>query len=108
MDNHLYIGVKGHVVCLDKRTGSIIWKTHLKSSGLTNLVIQDPLIIAHTKGELYALNRPNGSILWNNPLTGLGYGHCLIANNHQNNVSVIAQADSEQAAAAFGDAGGAS
>lgn len=107
MKDHLYIGVKGHVVCLDRRTGTEIWKTHLKSSGLTNLVIQDDLIIAHTKGELFALKMTDGAILWNNPLTGLGYGHCLIAGNSQNTVSVIAQQDAEHAAAASGGAGGA-
>ena len=108
MNNHLYIGVKGHVVCLDKRTGKEIWKTHLKSSGLTNLVVQDDLVIAHTKGELYALKLTDGAILWNNPLTGLGYGYCLIASNSQNNVSVMAQQEAEQAAAASGGSGGAS
>ena len=102
MNNHLYIGVKGHVVCLDKRTGKELWKTHLKSSGLTNLVIHDDLIVAHTKGELYALKMTDGAILWNNPLDGMGYGHCLIATSSQNTVSILAQHQSEQAAASGG------
>ena len=102
MNEHLYIGVKGHVVCLNKRTGKEIWKTHLKSSGLTNLVIQDDLIVAHTKGELFALKMTDGAILWNNPLTGLGYGYCLIASNSQNAIVTIAQSEEEQAAAGSG------
>ncbi|MGC6467537.1 MAG: hypothetical protein ACON38_08165 [Akkermansiaceae bacterium] len=53
------------------------------------------------------MEKSNGSILWNNPLESLGYGYCLIANNHQNNVSIIAQTESEQAAAASGGASGA-
>ena len=88
--------------------GKEIWKRHLKSRGLTNLVIQDDLIIAHTKGELFALKLTNGEILWNNPLNGLGFGHCLIASNSQNTLSVIAQQEAEQAAANSEGSGGAS
>ncbi len=103
MNDHIYLGVKGHVVCLDKRTGKKIWETHLASRGLTNLVIHDDLIVAHTKGKLFALKITDGTILWENPLSGLGYGHCLIATNSQNTLAVIAQQQAE--AAASGGAG---
>ncbi|MGJ8697321.1 MAG: PQQ-binding-like beta-propeller repeat protein [Verrucomicrobiaceae bacterium] len=107
MDNEFYFGVKGHVVCIDPATGIEKWKTHLKSSYITNLVIHDILIIAHTKGELFGLRKDNGKILWRNPLTGLGYGSLIFATGSQSTVNILAHEATQQAAAANGGGTGA-
>ena len=97
--------MKGHVFCLDKRTGKEIRKTHLKSGGLTNLVIQDDFICPPPRGgELFASKMTDGTILWDNPLTGMDYGHCIFASASQHAVIAMAQSDQEQAAASSGAA----
>lgn len=103
MNQDFYIGVKGCVVRIERSTGKIIWKTQLKGGHLTTLVVDDDLIVAHTKGELFGVSRDDGSILWKNPLTGLGYGPCIIATKaHDTEVAQIVQA--RQAAASNGGA----
>lgn len=107
-DPDIYIGVKGSVVCLDHTTGKEQWKTHLKSSQLTTLKVSGDLIIAHTKGELYGLDRKTGRQLWNNPLTGLGYGYCIIASDDPSTDVVLSAQQANDAAAASGGGAGAS
>lgn len=34
----LYLGINGHVVCINKTNGEQIWKTKLKSSTITNVL----------------------------------------------------------------------
>ena len=89
MLNDIYIGVKGSVLRIDRKTGVAVWKTHLKSSKLTTLKVDDELVVAHTSGELFGLRKDNGQILWNNPMTGLGYGHCIIASNEPDTIPAI-------------------
>jgi outer membrane protein assembly factor BamB len=99
MKNVTYLGIKGHVICIDTTTGQERWRSHLKSGHLTTLSVMEETIIAHTKGELYGLRRSTGEILWHNPLTGLGYGNCIIASKDPNTDVVIAtQQQSQQSA----------
>ena len=108
MKNDTYLGIKGHVVCIDSITGHEVWRRHLKSGYLTTLSVGEDKIIAHTKGELFGLRRATGEILWRNPLTGLGYGNCIIASNDPNTDVVLAtQQQAQQGAAGAGVAAGA-
>jgi outer membrane protein assembly factor BamB len=79
MNDHVYLGIKKYVVCLDKRTGEEIWRTKVKTSQLITLIVDGPLIIAHAGGELFGIARRDRRIMWNNGLTGLGYGYCQMA-----------------------------
>lgn len=79
MEEHIYLGVKKFVVCINKQTGEEVWRTAVKSSELITLVVDGPLVIAHARGVLFGISRHDGRILWQNGLTGLGYGHCIIA-----------------------------
>ena len=90
MKKETYLGIKGHVICIDSVNGKEIWRRHLKSGYLTTLNVGEETIIAHTKGELFGLRRSTGEILWRNPLTGLGYGNCIIASDDPNTDAVIA------------------
>ncbi|MDB4288266.1 PQQ-like beta-propeller repeat protein [Akkermansiaceae bacterium] len=106
MKNDTYLGIKGHVVCIDTVTGQEVWRRHLKSGYLTTLSVGEERIIAHPKGDLFGLRRATGEILWRNPLTGLGYGNCIIASNDPNtDVVLAAQQQAQQGAAAAGTAG---
>ena len=99
MKNETYLGIKGHVICIDPVTGQERWRRHLKSGLLTTLNVMEETIIAHTKGELFGLRRSTGEILWRNPLTRLGYGNCIIASNDPNTDVVIAAQQQAQAQA---------
>ena len=77
--NKLFIGIKGHVVCLDKQTGNEIWKSKLKGMSITNVIRDDKMIYAYASGHLFCLDADFGKVLWENPLTGYGYGACIFA-----------------------------
>ena len=102
MKNETYLGIKGHVICIDPVTGQERWRRPLKGGHLTTLNVMEETIIAHTKGELFGLRRSTGEIIWCNPLTGLGYGNCIIASNDPNTDVVIAAQQQDASGAGAG------
>ena len=97
--NNLIIGIKGHVVCLNKQTGDRLWHTKLKTtSGITNVSVDDEFVYAYSSGHLYCLSTESGEIQWHNPLTGMGYGPCIIATQTQDQSSASAYALNQQTA----------
>ena len=82
--NIIYVGVKAHVVALDKKDGTTLWQTKLKS-GFTSgdrfvtLLVENGRIYAHTHGEVFCLDEATGAVLWNNGLAGLGYETAMLA-----------------------------
>lgn len=76
--NTIFVGVKAHVVAVDKTTGATLWATKLKG-GLTSgerfvtLMVDGDHVYAHTYGELFCLDADTGAVLWRNELDGLGY-----------------------------------
>lgn len=80
----LYVGVKAHVVAVDKTTGVTLWQTKLKGGMVSgdrfvSLLVQDGRVFAHTYGELFCLDRETGAILWKNELAGLSYDIATLA-----------------------------
>ncbi len=71
--NPLFIGIKGHVLALDRTSGAELWRTPLKGGDFVTVTVQDA-VYASTKGELYCLDPSTGSIKWHNRLKGLGLG----------------------------------
>ncbi len=101
--NYVYIGIAGHVTCIDKSTGTEVWRTKLKKgSSLTNLVKEGNQIIAYSGGHLFAINALTGDIQWENELKGLGYSYCIIAGSDQSSGASASAASAQQAAAAAG------
>ena len=93
----LFIGIKGHIICLNKDTGKSIWTTRLKStSTVTNVHFEGKYLFAYTKGHLYSLDPNDGSIKWTNPLNGFGNGPCIIATENQAFAAVASNAESQQ------------
>ncbi|EDM25975.1 hypothetical protein LNTAR_19297 [Lentisphaera araneosa HTCC2155] len=86
-NNVLFLGIKGSVVALNKKTGKQIWKTHLKSSQYVTITQDKEQVYAHTNGELFCLQKKSGKLLWKNGLSGLGYGYASIAINNGNEVN---------------------
>ena len=98
---HLYLGIKGHVVCIRKWDGKERWRTRLKGRGFTNVVVEPDGIYAHVRGVLYALEPNTGAIRWQNALPRLGYEPCTIGSGNQTPVAIAAiKVAQAQAAAA--------
>ena len=75
----MYIGMKGTVLAIDRRTGAEQWRTHLKGSDFVNVVVGVEEVFATARGELFCLDPATGRIRWHNPLTGMGWGLITIA-----------------------------
>lgn len=99
--NHLYLGIKGHVVCIRKEDGEELWRSHLEGRGFTNVVVEPDGLFAYTRGVLYALDPASGNVRWSNDLPRLGYDVCTIGSANQTPVALAAiKAAQAQAAAA--------
>jgi outer membrane protein assembly factor BamB len=79
MHQNLYLGIKGHVVCIEKDSGRELWRTLIKGSQLTNILVDDDGIFAYSGGHLFCLSPADGTIRWKSDLPGLGFGYCILA-----------------------------
>ena len=70
----LFVGIKGHVMALDRATGTERWKTKLKGGDFVHLVTDGQRLYATAQGEVFCLDGATGSVLWRNPLKGMGLG----------------------------------
>lgn len=78
--NKVFLGIKGHVVCLNKDTGKELWRTKLKIDwGKPTPVVYSEKVFAYVSGELFCLAPETGEILWKNALSGLGHGVCTMS-----------------------------
>lgn len=103
MENRIYLGVGGYVVCLDKATGQEFWRTQIKRGQLTSIMIDGDMILAHSGGHLFGLKASSGALLWENELKGLGYGYAIMASaaaTPQAATAVASQIQTQAAAAA--------
>ncbi len=97
----LLLGIKGHAVCVNKKTGDKLWSTKLKStSGVTNIFVEDDSVFAYSGGHLFCLDLKSGTIKWENKLEGMGYGPCIMASESQNPSVVASHFAAQQASAA--------
>ena len=93
----LFIGIKGHIICLNKETGKSIWTRKLKlSSSVTNVHFEGNCLFASTKGYLYCLSPDDGSVKWTTPLNGFGNGPCIIATENQSFATIVADAEAQK------------
>jgi outer membrane protein assembly factor BamB len=109
-NDSIYLGIKGHVVAIDRQTGTRLWETKLKGSDFVNIVFDQGVLIAHTKGELWSLDPESGREIWHNGLSGLGYGYVTMASATMmvspQLQSVLEQIRSDKAAAAASSSSG--
>jgi outer membrane protein assembly factor BamB len=75
----LFLGIKGSVVAVDRRSGETLWSTHLKGSSFVTVAVEHGAVYAGTYGRLYCLDPSTGSVRWTNELPGMGYGLICIA-----------------------------
>ena len=75
----LFVGIKGTVIAVDRRSGETLWSTHLKGGQFVTVAVENGAIYAGTSGRLYCLEPATGSVRWENELPGMGYGIICIA-----------------------------
>lgn len=87
--NKLFISSgSGEIVCMDARSGKIIWKRnpHIEFRGnfsvwgpAESLLLTDNAVIYTVGGEdasVVALNKNNGELIWKSPSTGVAEAYC--------------------------------
>jgi outer membrane protein assembly factor BamB len=75
----LFVGIKGRVIAVDRRSGETLWSTHLKGSQFVTVAVENGAVYAGTSGRLFCLDPSTGSVRWTNELPGMGYGLICIA-----------------------------
>lgn len=75
----IHIGIKGHVIALDRATGTEIWRTKLsgvrmKTSDFVYLSLDGDQLYATLSGEIFCLDVASGEVRWHEQLRGLGTG----------------------------------
>ena len=96
----LYIGIKGHVVAIDRATGGEIWRQHLAGASYVTVHSDAGGLYAGTRGALFCLDRTTGSILWTNSLSGLGYNLITFSGSDATAAAAADIAQKQAAAAA--------
>ena len=91
----VFVGIKGSVVALDRRTGNQVWAVHLRGSDFVNVVVQEGEILATCAGEIFCLDPLTGHGRWHNTLKGFGTDLATIA-TEQNPKSLNAIALAEK------------
>ena len=64
----IFIGIRGSVHCLDRRTGQGVWSAALKGSDFVTLLLDGDRLFAGTRGEVYCLDAATGRELWHNEI----------------------------------------
>ena len=77
-DRLVFLGIHGHALALDRRTGREAWRTPLKGD-FVNLVLLGDDLLAATQGEIFCLDPATGRVRWHNPLKGMRFGIATIA-----------------------------
>ncbi|MCF7957027.1 MAG: PQQ-like beta-propeller repeat protein [Phycisphaerae bacterium] len=105
LNDVLYVGIKGHVVAIDKRSGQELWRTKLGGYSLVNILVDTEMVFAYAKGHVFGLTF-NGEVLWDNGMPGLGYSMALLATQGVNDpaAAIMQDIQARQAAAASSSA----
>jgi len=79
LEDFLFVGIKNHVVALDSRDGSELWRSKLKGADFTTVSWDGAELYAANSGEVYRLDPESGAILWHNEMKGMGLGVVSLA-----------------------------
>jgi len=97
---HLFIGIKGTVMALDRATGETVWESPLKAGDFVNVVLDGAELYAASRGKIYRLDPATGKVLWKNELSGKGFGLVTIAHSPDGNWSTMEEKRRQDAATA--------
>ncbi|HUB81175.1 MAG TPA: PQQ-binding-like beta-propeller repeat protein [Bryobacteraceae bacterium] len=98
---HLFIGIKGTVLAIDRATGAMVWERKL-GGDFINVVLDGDELYAAAEGELSRLDPATGEVVWNNGLKGKGFGLVTIAQSPTGNWNSVEEKLRRDEAAATG------
>ncbi len=75
----VFAGIRGSVIALDRRSGKVLWSTHLSGGDFVNVAFLGGDLYASTRGEIFCVGAATGRIRWHNALRGYGRGLMTIA-----------------------------
>lgn len=101
-EDYLFIGVGGHVVAIDPRSGAEMWRVKLKGSGIATVAVIRGKLYGAAGGELSQIEMATGTILWQNKLKGLGLGVVAFPNAADEVIAAAAIEAEQRSAAAAG------
>lgn len=103
----IYLGIKGHVMAFDRKSGTEVWRAELparykSSNSIVNVFCDAEGLFASCAGEVFALDPRSGSLLWHDRLKGMGTGVAIFASPTESSgqAPAIAAADAARRAAA--------
>lgn len=101
----IYVGIKNSVIALEDRTGTEVWRAHLRGSDFVSVLWDGEALVAANSGEVWRLDPQTGAVLWHNEMKGLGRGMISLASSRRptsvtDNESVAAKRRRDQQAAA--------
>jgi len=77
---HLYVGIKGHILGIRKYDGTVAWSTKLRrGSSFVPIIQEGDRLYAASGGEVSCLDSATGTVLWHNQLKGFGMGYAALA-----------------------------
>jgi outer membrane protein assembly factor BamB len=89
----VFVGIKGSVVALERKTGKLTWSTRLKGYDFVNVLFDGDRLLASTFGEVFCVDALSGKVLWHNPLRGYGRGLSGLATPTAAGASAITAAE---------------
>ena len=102
--DHIYVGIKAHVLALDRSSGVIVWQAELPGFTFVNLADDGERVFALSAGELFCLDARDGRQLWHNKLKGFGtgFGALLVPGGNNTNLTaaMVAKIVADEEAAA--------
>ena len=101
----LYIGIGGHVVAIDRATGTEIWRCKLRRASFITVFCDESNVYAGANGELYCVEKSTGHLRWHNRLDGLGTSIIAFAGDSTTSVTAAAIAAQRAAVAAAASSG---
>jgi len=96
----LFVGTRGHVRAVSKRTGRLAWDLSLPGTGyeVVTILVEDDVVYAGSRGHLFAIHAISGELLWQNGLKGLGYEPLTLATvSGSNHDQVLVQVRAKEA-----------
>lgn len=106
MSQLVYVGMHGHVLALDRATGTERWRTRLKRSGFVHVTGGAERLLAACAGEVFMLDPYTGTVLWQNRMKGLGTGLVSLVDPAAPGAGIVPVAESGRRAAANAAAAG--
>ena len=95
----VYVGLRGHVAALDRRTGDLVWRWKApKGNSYGTVLVDGDCVLAGVYGYVYCLDALTGVQLWTNPMRGFGTGVTSLA-TQRGSSTVNQQAGAAEAAA---------